>query len=59
MHSLRIANRDIKPDNMVFASTGKRVKAMIIDFTLAETIKHGQLVDHDGGTPAFEPPEAS
>lgn len=62
-----MANRDIKPENIVFTtleggtSVGLRDRAMIVDFTTAEKIPVGEeetfLVARDGGTVAFEAPE--
>ena len=62
-----VANRDIKPENIVFTtenggtSVGKRDRALIVDFTTAEQIPEGKeatfKVIKDGGTPAFEAPE--
>jgi len=65
--AIRIVNRDIKPENIVFAtleggtSEKWRDRALIVDFTTAEKIPEGKeetfKVCRDGGTPAFEAPE--
>ena len=43
MHSLRIVHRDIKPDNLAFASLGDEIEVKLIDFGFATTCPSAKL----------------
>jgi serine/threonine protein kinase len=66
LHALRIATRDIKPENIVYASEGNntqldmRDRAIIIDFTIAMEIPRDNLdlkISDKDGSPYFMAPE--
>ncbi len=59
IHSKGVMHRDIKPSNVLISNEdgNNKKKAILLDFGLAEMVKHDEVYKYRVGTNCYKPPE--
>lgn len=50
-------NRDLKPENLVFCTTGKDMQIKLTDFGLSRTFLPGEMIESSCGSLEYSAPE--
>ena len=57
LHSQNIVHRDVKPENILLESFGKKMTCKLIDFGISRTYTLDKLISTPCGTASYAPPE--